>query len=182
MTKLGLQTSLRVLPAQFGMSRKALATKFRAGEILAVVDAQAIGQAKGELIDALVQESLQQKTTERLRGPPEGVVAGRKILEAEAEFETCQRVRVLASTANACQSRLKRRLDELASLPHRGTGCPSFGSWDLEEPQSERQHAALRRPISYRFGRRWTASSSSETLSPGEVVDSAKAIVQDRRH
>lgn len=62
----------------------------RAGEVLAILDSMVVGQTKSELVDALVQESLQRKTMERLQGLGPGVVAGRQVLEAEAAFEKAQ--------------------------------------------------------------------------------------------
>lgn len=88
-----------------------------AGDILALVDAQAIGQAKGELVDALVQESLQRKTAERLRGLGQGVVAGRQVLEAEAGYETAG-VRVLRAQQTLANLGLDVDLDALRALSH----------------------------------------------------------------
>ena len=67
--------------------RKIVGDPVRAGEILAVVDSMRIGQTKGELVDALVEENLQRINVERLREIGDGVIAGRQMLAAEADYE-----------------------------------------------------------------------------------------------
>jgi len=107
---------------------KNVGDRVREGEILAFVDAMAIGQAKGELINALVNEGLQRKTVERLRGLGGSVVAGRKVIEAEADFEKAQ-VRTLAAqqtlanlglTVDLEQLRKMTSEDQLKQLRHAG--------------------------------------------------------------
>lgn len=93
--------------------------RVRAGQVLALVDSMPIGQAKGELIDALVQESLQQKTVKRLSGLGGSVVAGRKVIEAEAAYEKAQ-VRVLAAQQALSNLGLTVDLETLRALPHEG--------------------------------------------------------------
>jgi len=73
---------------------KKVGDRVRAGEVMAILDSMVIGQAKSELVDALVQEELQRKTLERLQALPEGAVAGRQVREAEAAFNKA-RVAVL---------------------------------------------------------------------------------------
>lgn len=104
-------------PGSIWRVAKSVGDRVRSGEVLAVVDAQAIGQAKGELVDALVQESLQKKTVERLRGLGQGVVAGRQVLEAEAGYETAG-VRVLRAEQTLANLGLEVDLDLLRALSH----------------------------------------------------------------
>lgn len=73
---------------------KNVGDRVRAGELVAILDSMAIGQAKSELVDALVHENLQRQTMERLQAIPEGAVPGRQVREAEAAFEK-SRVAVL---------------------------------------------------------------------------------------
>ncbi|MBX9787793.1 MAG: efflux RND transporter periplasmic adaptor subunit [Pirellulales bacterium] len=73
---------------------KKVGDRVRAGEVVVILDSLLIGQAKSELVDALVQEDLLRKTMERLQALPEGSIAGRQVLEAEAAFEKA-RVAVL---------------------------------------------------------------------------------------
>jgi multidrug efflux pump subunit AcrA (membrane-fusion protein) len=104
-------------PGSIWYVAKSVGDHVRAGEILAVVDAQAIGHAKGELIDALVQKTLQQKTVERLRGLGQGVVAGRQVLEAEAANEKAG-VSVLRAQQTLANLGLDVDLDALRALSH----------------------------------------------------------------
>jgi multidrug efflux pump subunit AcrA (membrane-fusion protein) len=97
--------------------QKNVGDKVRAGEILAFVDAQAIGQAKGELIDSLVQENLHRKTVDRLSGLGGSVVAGRKVIEAEADLEKAK-VRTLAAQQTLANLGLTIDLDKLRQLSH----------------------------------------------------------------
>lgn len=53
------------------------------GELLALVDAAEVGRAKAELLQAVAELHLHDKTLKRLAGL-EGVVAGKRVLEAEA--------------------------------------------------------------------------------------------------
>jgi multidrug efflux pump subunit AcrA (membrane-fusion protein) len=96
--------------------QKNVGDRVRAGEVLALVDSMAIGQAKSQLIDALVQEALQQKTLERRRGLG-GVVAERQIIEATADYEKA-RVRVLGAQQALSNLGLVIDLETLRVLPH----------------------------------------------------------------
>ena len=53
------------------------------GDVLALVDAAAVGQAKAELLQAVAQLRLQDETVKRL-SELEGVIAGKNLLEAKA--------------------------------------------------------------------------------------------------
>jgi multidrug efflux pump subunit AcrA (membrane-fusion protein) len=95
---------------------KNVGERVRAGDVLAVVDAVVIGQAKSELVDALVQESLQQKTLERLRGLGQAV-AGKQVLEAETAFEKAH-VAVLKAQQTFANLGIPVDLDALQGLPN----------------------------------------------------------------
>lgn len=96
---------------------KNIGDRVHAGEILAVVDSMVIGQAKSELVDALVEEDLQRKTIERLRGIGDGVVAGSKRLEAEAAYEKA-RVGVIRAQQALANLGLPVELEELRQLSY----------------------------------------------------------------
>ena len=57
------------------------------GDVLAIVDAMEVGRLKSHLVKAIVAEELARKNIERIQGLPEGLVAGKEILEAEAVYE-----------------------------------------------------------------------------------------------
>jgi multidrug efflux pump subunit AcrA (membrane-fusion protein) len=96
---------------------KKVGDRVRAGEVVAIVDSLVIGQAKSELVDALVQETLQRKTMERLQALPEGAVAGRQVREAEAAFEKA-RVAVLKAQQAFANLGIPVDLDMLRGLPN----------------------------------------------------------------
>jgi len=60
--------------------------RVRAGQILALVDAQDVGKAKSELLQAVVEERLRAATLQTLR-EASGSVAGARLQEAEAALE-----------------------------------------------------------------------------------------------
>ncbi|REJ65705.1 MAG: efflux RND transporter periplasmic adaptor subunit [Planctomycetota bacterium] len=62
---------------------KNVGDQVKEGEVLALVDAVEVGRAKAELLQAVAQLQLHDKTLKRLAGL-EGVVAGKRVLEAEA--------------------------------------------------------------------------------------------------
>lgn len=96
---------------------KQIGDQVKAGDVLAVVDSMLIGQAKGILVDALVQESLSQRTRDRLRGIGEGVVAGRQVIEAEADFEKA-RVDVLKAQQTLANLGLTVDVEQLRGLSY----------------------------------------------------------------
>lgn len=85
------------------------------GEMLAIVDSMLVGEAKTELVDALVNEKLQQSTLVRFQKLEDGVVAGRKIIDAEAAYEAA-RVRVLKAEQALANLGLSVDLNQLRRL------------------------------------------------------------------
>lgn len=55
-----------------------------AGDVLALVDSPEVGKAKTDLLQALVEQELNQKTMNRLSGLAAGAVPGTRIIDAEA--------------------------------------------------------------------------------------------------
>ena len=62
---------------------KKVGDRVTAGEVLALVDAAEVGRAKAELLQAVAELHLHDKTIQRL-ADLEGIVAGKRLLEAEA--------------------------------------------------------------------------------------------------
>lgn len=69
---------------------KNLGDPVRKGDVLALVDAQEVGRAKSDLVKALVAEDLARKNVTRLAELSGGAVAGRHLIEAEAELAQAQ--------------------------------------------------------------------------------------------
>lgn len=87
----------------------------REGDVLALVDAATVGQAKAELQQAVAQLNLHDQTVKRLEGL-EGVVAGRRVLEAAAQREQAEAA-VRKAVQTLVNLGLPIAMDEL-----RGTG------------------------------------------------------------
>lgn len=71
------------VPGTVWRVQKQVGDKVQAGEVLALIDATAVGKAKAEFQQALVEEELRTKTLANLK-ESEGVVAGKTVQEAEA--------------------------------------------------------------------------------------------------
>ncbi|REJ65007.1 MAG: efflux RND transporter periplasmic adaptor subunit [Planctomycetota bacterium] len=81
---------------------KKIGDHVRRGDVLTLIDAVDVGQAKAGLLQAVAQLDLQTKTYERLAQLSSGVVAGRRVLEAEtaraeAEVAVQQAIQTLAN-------------------------------------------------------------------------------------
>ena len=77
------------VPGTVWRVEKKIGDPVRAGEVLALVDAVEVGQAKSRLAQALVEEKLQRQNVDRLK-EAKGAVAGRQVLEAEAALAKAQ--------------------------------------------------------------------------------------------
>lgn len=156
--------------------KKKVGDRVRAGDVLAVVDSALVGQAKSELVDALVQEHLQRKTVARLQGLGEGVVAGKQLLEAEAAFEKA-RVAVQKAQQSLANLGLLVDLEVLRDLPN-------------EEHLPHLRHLGLEGAIASDSLSQVTSANLLPIRSPadgviierrvvaGEVVDSSAILFQ----
>ena len=97
--------------------QKDIGDRVQAGEVLALVDGKTVGEAKGELVDALVEEGLQLRTLDRLQGIGDGVIAGRRIIETQAAYDEA-RVHVLAAQQSLSNLGFVVNLDQLRALSH----------------------------------------------------------------
>jgi membrane fusion protein, heavy metal efflux system len=83
------------VPGTVWMVWKQVGDKVKAGEVLALIDAAAVGKAKAEFQQALVEEELRTKTLANLK-ESEGVVAGKTVQEGEAALQEAH-VRLLTA-------------------------------------------------------------------------------------
>jgi len=155
---------------------KKVGDRVRAGDMLAVVDSALVGQAKSELVDALVQEHLHRKTVARLQGLGEGVVAGKQLVEAEAAFEKA-RVAVQKAQQSLANLGLVADLDVLRDLPN-------------EQQLPHLRHLGLEGALSSESLSQVTSANLLPIRSPadgviigrrvvaGEVVDSSAVLFQ----
>lgn len=68
------------------------------GDVLALIDSAKVGQAKAEFLEAAIQCELKKQTLDRLRNLG-NVVAGRRLVEAEADWRAAQIQRINAEQA-----------------------------------------------------------------------------------
>jgi cobalt-zinc-cadmium efflux system membrane fusion protein len=78
------------VPGTVAVVSKTLGDEVQAGEILALVDAAQAGQAKSQLLQAIVQFQLKRTTAERLRALGSGAVAQKAVVEAEAALQEAE--------------------------------------------------------------------------------------------
>lgn len=96
---------------------KEVGDRVAAGDLLALVDAVEVGQAKSELLQALAQERLKESTLARLQNlGTDGIVAGRQLREAEAESDA-SRIRVQAARQALINLGLPVQLNDFAAIP-----------------------------------------------------------------
>lgn len=76
------------VPGSVAVVFKTIGEKVAPGEILALIDASQVGQAKAQLLQTLVQLQLRKTTVERLRtASVGGAIAGKVLLDAESAFQ-----------------------------------------------------------------------------------------------
>jgi cobalt-zinc-cadmium efflux system membrane fusion protein len=102
------------VPGAVWRVEKNIGDRVSAGDVLALVDAVEVGRAKTELVRALADEKLQKQNLDRLRGVS-GVVAGRQVLEAEANY-TKARAIVLSAEQSLINLGLPVDADQLRGL------------------------------------------------------------------
>lgn len=79
------------VPGTIAVVFKHLGDDVRAGDLLAVVDAAQVGQAKSQFLHAVVQRQLRQTTLNRLKGiAGDGAIPQRTLTEAEAALQEAE--------------------------------------------------------------------------------------------
>lgn len=79
------------VPGTVAIVFKTIGDEVEAGDILAVVDAAQVGQVKADLLQAVVQFQLNNKTVDRLRVVTNsGAVAGKSLIEAESALQKAE--------------------------------------------------------------------------------------------
>ena len=146
-----------VSPSADGVVRRILVEVgdwVRKGDPLAVVDSQAIGQHKTELITALAEEELAQQTVTRLQPLAGKAVSGKRFLEARHDL---QHAKTLAERA-------------VAALTNLGIGVDLSGLRQMSEVEAQ---ASIRSLGVHGDGKIQTSSNEIAVVSPieGRVVD-----------
>ena len=152
---------------------KVVGDRVKKGELLALVDAARVGEAKAALLEALAETDLKEKTLERLRGAGQGV-AGRQILEAEAAL-TVARVRLANTQQALINLGFPIRLKDVTKVPAeklvaqlRFLGLPSSVTKDLDTETASSNLLPVIAPFD--------GVVVERNVGTGEVVDASKVL------
>ena len=150
--------------------------RVREGEVLAVVDAMEVGRAKSALVKALVAEDLAQTDASRLADLGGGVVAGKRIIEAEAVLGQAQ-ADVLSAEQALANLGLHVDVQALRGLPKetvverlRFLGLPA----ELAQKFDSKTATANLLPIRSSMD----GVIVDRQVVPGEVVDPSRVLFQ----
>lgn len=162
------------LPGTVAAVFKKLGETVEPGEMLALIDASLVGQAKAQLLQALVQLQLRKSTVERLKTASiGGAIAGKSLIEAEAALKESEIAFVSARQAisnlgfeieNVLEDADPRKVAE----DLRFLGIPDSVISSLPSGTKTANFLPIRAP--YRG-----VIVSSEIVA-GEVVDSTKSL------
>jgi len=149
----------------------------RAGDVLAIVDAVDVGRAKTELIGALAQETLQEKTLTRLTSlSSSGIVPGRRAQEAEAAYAHA-RAAVLSAQQSLQNLGLPVNVEQLRGLPEaelvgrlRRLGLPEAVLHDHDSLDPTANALPIRAPMD--------GVIVARQVVAGEVVDASRVLFQ----
>jgi multidrug efflux pump subunit AcrA (membrane-fusion protein) len=145
------------------------------GELLAVIDAAAVGELKTTLLRALAERNLQQQNVARLYEARDAV-AGSRILDAEAALSKAQ-ADVLAADQSLRNLGLPVDVDSLQGLSEeqvldqlRLLGIPESIRSQLDSQSVSSNLLPVRSPIE--------GVVVERSVAPGEVVDPARILFQ----
>jgi len=156
---------------------KNVGDQVRAGEVLAVVDAVEVGRAKTELIRALAEETLREKTLIRLTSlSSTGIVPGRRTQEAEAEYAHA-RAQVLSAQQTLQNLGLPVDAEQLRGLPEaelvdrlRRLGLPESIAHEFNSSDPTGNALPIRAPMD--------GVIVARQVVAGEVVDASRVLFQ----
>lgn len=148
----------------------------REGEVLAVVDAMEVGRAKSALVKALVAEDLARTDASRFADLGGGVVAGKRIIEAEAVLGQAQ-ADVLSAEQALANLGLPVDVQALRGLPKetvverlRFLGLPAELAQQFDAKTATANLIPIRSPID--------GVIVDRQVVPGEVVDPSRVLFQ----
>lgn len=162
-------------PGSVWTIEKNLGDQVSRGEVLAVIDAKAVGEAKTQLLRALAEEKLQQQNVLRLEQARDAI-SGARLLEARAALSKAI-ADVLSAEQTLRNQGIPVRADELRSLDEpaalrelRFLGIPEPIRAKLDEATATANLLPIVAPIDGVVVRR--------DVSLGEVVDSTQVLFE----
>lgn len=153
---------------------KTIGDQVRAGDVMALVDAAQVGQAKAQFLQASVQVQLRKTTAERLRGlATSGSVPGKSLIEAEASLKEADVTLVSARQALSnlgleVPTELENQNHNEAAVQLRFLGIPSFLVATLPNGAATGNLIPIRAPLE-------GTVVSSEVVA-GETADSSEVL------
>jgi len=163
------------LPGTVWLVSKNVGDPVAKGEVLAVIDAAAVGELKTTLLRALAERNLQQQNVARLR-EARGAVAGSRILDSEAALAKAQ-ADVLAADQSLRNLGLPVDVNSLQGLDEqqvldqlRLLGIPDSIRGQLDSQTVTSNLLPVRSPIE--------GVVVERSVAPGEVVDPARILFQ----
>ncbi|MGN6543906.1 MAG: efflux RND transporter periplasmic adaptor subunit [Aureliella sp.] len=162
-------------PGNVWAIEKNLGDKVTRGEVLAVIDAKAVGEAKTQLLRALAEEKLQQQNVVRLE-QARAAISGAKLLEAQAALskataDVLSAEQMLRNLGIPVRAEELRSLDETAALQAlRILGIPPEIGARLDESAATANLLPIVAPIDGVVVRR--------DASLGEVVDPTRVLFE----
>ncbi|MCC7336040.1 MAG: efflux RND transporter periplasmic adaptor subunit [Pirellulaceae bacterium] len=163
------------LPGTVWMVSKNVGDPVAKDEVLAVIDAAAVGELKTTLLRALAERNLQQQNVARLR-EARGAVAGSRILDSEAALAKAQ-ADVLAADQSLRNLGLPVDVDSLQGLSEKQVldqlrllGIPESIRSQLDSQTITSNLLPVRSPIE--------GVVVERSVAPGEVVDPARILFQ----
>lgn len=103
------------LPGRVWRVEKRAGDTVRRGEVLLLVEAQELGRAKGEYLQALTDVKLKRSAVARLSRLTDGAVAGKQLSEAEASLEAAE-IRLVTSQESLINLGLPVRAKDFSTL------------------------------------------------------------------
>ncbi|MBL8848290.1 MAG: efflux RND transporter periplasmic adaptor subunit [Planctomycetaceae bacterium] len=155
---------------------KKIGDRVETGEVLALIDAMAVGEAKATLMQALAEESLRRQTVERLTSIGTGAIPGRQIVDAKAEYVKAQ-VSVLSAEQSLTNLGLPVDIDPLREMPQeqvqeqlRFLGIPESIQSELDVRTGTSNLLPIRTPAE--------GVIIDRQIVSGEVVDTSRVLFQ----
>lgn len=162
------------VPGNVAAVFKTVGDKVAAGEILALIDASQVGQAKSQFLQAAVQHKLRTTTVERLRPiATNGVVPQKSLIEAEAALQESEVTLIAARQALAnlgfeLPDKLEHRDSQAIADELRFLGVPKDALNELSATPTTANLIPLRAP--------YDGVLIASRVLAGEVVDSSKVL------
>lgn len=148
----------------------------REGEVMAVVDAMEVGRAKSELVKALVAEDLAQSNASRFAEVSGGAVAGKYVIEAEAELAQAQ-AEVLGAEQALANLGLRVDVRALRGIPKKAVverlrfvGLPEELAQQFDSQTATANLIPIRSPMD--------GVIVDRQVVAGEVVDPSRVVFQ----